>query len=338
MLAKWFEIRDNGRMKPTLFSLLSVGIFFGMAEVRAEYKPNVNVDDYPREEVRKAVSALKAMPKPAREALLAEKMALLFMLSGESAYGGEKTSTEEGGAKYFDVKRGSKYMGSNGKMYDFFNEHDALFKKKTTGIKGSELWIRAKTSIGAVGEDAVFISFAKDVTRIAQQTAKRHLNAVPQQLREAWLAKWGGLLFMPDGSDAYDQPTISKKHATLSSVGEFAMVEHKPGALYVDPRGKTCNFDEVWAIHTKQDRNTKILFSASWCAGIVGAKDITSLFPAEMKAMRAGRDKAVEELGGAAAASDEPQGADSSAEKASSASQVESSSSVDTPMGSSVAP
>lgn len=256
----------------------------------AAYEPNVDVNDYPKEDVKKGMQAMRLLTKNAREAVIAEKMALLFLLSGESAYGEERHSSEHG-TKYFEVKPEAKFMSSSGKMLDFNQELNTFRKKKFTNNTGWDIWVQAKQGICAVGEDVIFTAFANDVTKITQQTAKRHLKAVPAKLREAWLAQWGGMLFMPDGSDAYDTPEPMKKYATFSAKREFAMNKRKPGAKFIDTEGKEQDADAVWAMHTKSERNLKIMFSASWCAGIIGADDILALFPKEVKALRANHSK-----------------------------------------------
>ena len=254
--------------------------------LHAAYEPNVNPSDYPKDEVRKGLQAMKSLPKIAREAIIAEKLALLFLTSGEGAYGDEHLAGEHG-TKWFDVKSQAKFMSSSGKLTDYHQVLNEVRKKKLQGTEGWDVWVHAKQGICAVGEEVIFSSYVADVTKMVQQTAKRHLNSVPQILRDAWLAEWGGLLFMPDGSSAYDSPKPTKKYGTFSAKKEFAMVCRKPGAQFIDSKGEQKDADAVWKEHVKNVRNEKILFSACWCAGLIGAEDILSLFPKEVKAMKA---------------------------------------------------
>lgn len=254
--------------------------------VKAEYAPDVNVADYPKEEIKKGVLALKALPITGKECCIAEKMGLVFSPSGGSGYtGSEQTNTVEH-TKYYEVKGDTLYIGSNGKVYNFSKEMHAAWDKKTLGKNNKDAWIEAKQAIGATGEDAIFAAFAKDVTKLAQQTAKYHLKNLPTKVRDAWLAQYGGMLYMPDGSDAYNGERTYRRYGTVSVKQVVVVREHKSDALFTDSKGEQMNADEVWSNLAKTDKIRGTLEHITWCASLVGADEILLLFPKEVKAMR----------------------------------------------------
>lgn len=254
--------------------------------LRAEYKPTVNVEDYPKEHIRKGVAMLKALPVLGRECCIAEKMGLLFSASGESGYTGNMQTNESEHTNYYEVKKDGLFIGSNGKAYRFYDEMHAAWDKKTMGKSNKDIWRDAKQAIGATGEDAIFSSFAKDVTKLAQQTAKYHLKALPAKVRDAWLAQYGGLLYMPDGANAYNGERSYRRYGTVSVKQQLVVHEFKSDALFTDSKGEELNVSEVMSELAKTTKVRGALEHATWCASLVGEDDILCLFPKEMKAMR----------------------------------------------------
>ena len=278
---------------PILQVLLVAGALCCAPHVQAEFCPNIAPETAARAEVQQGVEALQKMPRRMREAIIAEKMALLFFPSGMKAYGPEKTSAEEGGAKYFQVLPGAKFVASDGKVYDFMEEQAAALAQYR------DLWVQAKTAIGAVGEDAVFSAFEDEVKLLALLAARRHLRAVPTQLRDIWLAEQTGLLYMPTGKTAYYKPRQVWQQATLSSARKYAMTECKAGALFALPQtAKTVDVDVERAKYTSAtNRNRMILNMAAWCASVAGLDRTLAAFANEMSALKAARTKAMNSLG-----------------------------------------
>ena len=254
--------------------------------VKAAYAPDVNIEDYPKEEIKKGVLALKALPITGKECCIAEKMGLVFSPSSGSAYEHDLLSNEVEHTKYYKVKQDAQYIGTNGKLYSFSKEMHGAWNKKTLGKNNKDSWIEAKQAIGATGEDAIFAAFAKDVTKLAQQTAKYHLKSLPTKLRDAWLAQYGGMLYMPDGSDAYDGEDSYRRHGTVSVKQQVVVRKFKPEALFMDSKGEELNAQEVKDNLSKTDKVRSAIGHITWCASLVGAEDILSLFPKEVKAMR----------------------------------------------------
>ena len=253
--------------------------------VQAAFSSDAKVEEYPKEEVKKGVQALRTMPSTLRQACFAEKLGLLFMATQASAYKDELSSNSEEGCSFYGVRDNAQFVTSNGKVMNFLKELQDSFNKKNTGKSNREMWTRAKRAIGAVGEEVVFAAFAADITKIAQQTAKTQLKSLPSKLRDAWLAHWGNFLFMEDGSNPYSGETRSRRHGTVGFQRELVTKNRRFGAKYIDSQGNKQDAAEVWQAFTKTPRNAWAYDTASWCVCVVGAEDILAMFPKETKAM-----------------------------------------------------
>lgn len=293
----------HGRMRTVKTSLLLLALL--PYTLKAAYTPEVNVDDYPKEEIRKGVLALKALPITGKECCIAEKMGLVFSPGGGSGYTGEEKTNVVEHTKFYTVKNDTLYIGSNGKVYNFSKEMHAAWDKRTLGKSNKDSWIEAKQAIGATGEDAIFAAFAKDVTKLAQQTAKYHLKNLPAKLRDAWLARYGGLLYMPDGSDAYNGTRSYRRYGTVSVKQPVIVREYKSDALFTDSKGEELNVNEIWGNLAKTDKIRGTLEHITWCASLVGAEDILNLFPKEVKAMRKYHKEAIKRVSKAPASPSE---------------------------------
>lgn len=271
-------------MKTAIHSLAC--LLFITCTMRAEYKPNINLDDYSKDDIKQGITAIKALPVMGRECCIAEKMGLLFSPSGESGYTGEMKTMASEHTKYYEVKKDALFIGTNGKVYNFYDEMHAAWNKKSLGKDNKDVWREAKQGIGTTGEDAIFSTVAKEVTKLAQQTAKYHLKKLPIKVRDAWLAQYGGMLYMTDGTDAYNGERTYRRYGTISVKQPVVTREHKRDALFTTSKGEELNVNEVWDTLAKTAKVRGTLEHITWCASLVGVEDILLLFPKEVKAMR----------------------------------------------------
>lgn len=262
---------------------------------RAEYAPEVHVDDYPKDEVQKGVKALRAMPSLWRDSYIAEVMGLLF-LPNNTAYDPE-IKTHMDGYRYCWVKEGALFVSGTGRVYDIRKD---VFKGSATResakmIKlNSENWKTARLAMQMVGDETILSFFTREVARIVQQTAKYHLKSMPTKLREEMLAELANLCYMPDGSSARSAKLSWTRCGTINFHQKVESWELKSGARFMDSQGKE---QEVEAVRKRFARSAPNEELVRWCASLVGEKDILDLFSKEVKAMRAAYEQKMQQLG-----------------------------------------
>lgn len=288
---------DNNGMKTNTWRRTITGAMSALtamsmlATLQAAYDPEVDIKTFPREEVKKGVTTLRAMTQLGRQACIAERMGLLFSPVESSAYQGDPQYHETEKVRFLNVRERSQFVSSTGRLCDFHNEMHGLWEKKSAGkTTGKELWTRAKQAIGRVGDEPLFISFAPEITKMAQQTAKYHLKNMPQLLREAWLAQMGGLLYMEDGSSAYGADRTITRYGTIGLQQTFVTCSPKVGAMFTDSQGKSHELSEVLQKNETVKRNAWAWDHATWCACLVGVNDILSLFSKEVKQLTKQRE------------------------------------------------
>lgn len=271
-------IRNNSFSAVVLFIVLSMA-----SVLQAAYAPQVDMETCPKDEVRKGVAALRGLSVTGRQACIAERLGLLFSLADASAYAGSPKYQDNDRVHFYEVIPAARFVGSNGKVYNFYGEMHAAWEKKSKTKNGYDLWVASKRAIGMVGDEALFISFASEITKMVQQMAKYHLKAMPQQLREAWLAEYGRLLYLPDGGEAYGEPSKKERRGTFHLQHKIVDLSPKDDAVFTDSQGRQLQFKQVLAEHFAQQRNAWAWENMCWCAALVGEEDILRLFPKEMK-------------------------------------------------------
>ena len=271
------------RMIAPMVSCVLVGLCCLAELAPAAYKPMINASAMA--EAKKGISALKMLSPTARQACIAERLGLLYMDASDSAYSG-RPWTDDVGFHYYPVKHGSKYMGGNGKEYDFFTERAAARQKKFGGVSGNDIWNRAMLAMEMAGEDTVFSAFVNEVTKVVQQTARRHLRLLPKEMRDSMLAQIADLLYVDEGGDAYADEKSSERYGTINMERKCVWREPRPDAKFRDSTGKEWKHEELWS---RKGISGKVPYSVDlirWCVMLVGEDDILSLFPREVKDMR----------------------------------------------------
>ncbi len=241
-----------------------------------------------REHTQKVTSYLRQMPRAQREAALAEMKGLLFMENGSSAYSSKKGSeTVEvkqgrkviGKAKvpFRHVHQGAKFIGTDGKLYDFYAAQRSDKGRKT------DAWKQAKLHIYRAGADAAFTSFAEELRELEVQRGRYFLKQMSPELRAALFAEVLGLLYLEDGRDAYTGRTL------YSTIGgeRVPYPEYREGAKFVDAQGKVHGIAEVRAAANERGKAWR-----TWWPGVklnmhrAGQDAILAPFKAEIKAMK----------------------------------------------------
>lgn len=256
----------------------------------AEYKPDLNPEDFPKEVVREGQDALRVLPTMGRDAIIAERMGMLFMDSWDGGYWTE-------GPGWGSPKGGCKFIDRTGKPRDFRSAREQAYGKGKAAQRNWEFTGLAKKNMQQVVDDVIFIGISKDVTRVVQQTAKFHLSGMPTKLRDACLAYWGDMLYTSEGDSGYTGEVKSEGHIWgAHNVRQGVSWKVARGdAMFIDSKGKELSFSEVNSqLDTKKSGYAKMI--VRWCANLVGAEDILAMFPKEVKAMRAAYAKKMKEV------------------------------------------
>lgn len=257
------------------------GVSFTPAE--AAYKPKLsdNMGGSFKKDVQGVVAYLKSLPKPARWTFMAEYLGVLYM-----AADGASGHTEKGG-----IDDGARFVGIDGR------EYDASGELKAVRVKGGwSEWEKNKFAIERLGRDAVFAKMSSEVTALVLANAKFHLKKMAESdpvLRDMCLANIAGLCYMPDGEKA------NAEVAEWNDPGRFKQVIRSysyPGSKFVDAEGAEHDYDDVYAKLTSRCGHRWNILQL--CNHYVGKKDILSIFPDDVKKLRANYEKKMKELKG----------------------------------------
>lgn len=265
-----------------LFLILIAGMMLG--EMKAEAAVPVNV----REHTRKVTSYLRQMTREQRDAVLAEMRGLLYMENGSSAYSSKSSSeivveTVRGNEKmktrvpYRRVQQGAKFIGTDGKLYDFYAARLSVRGRSV------DIWQQAKLHIYRAGEDAAFAAYEKELRALEVQRGRYFLQQMRPELRAALFAEVLGLLYMEDGQDAYTGRTL------YSTIGgeRVPYSEYRKGAKFVDAQGKVHDIEAVRAAEKERGQAWR-----TWWPGVklnmhrAGQEAIFAPYKAEIKAMK----------------------------------------------------
>lgn len=270
-------------MKKFIQIALALCLLAGMVDVAAGAAP-VNV----KEHTRQVNICLRKMPRAQREAVLAEMRGLLFMENGSSAYSSKRGSelvevsqrgkvVEKVRVPFNYVQQGAKFIGCDGKLYDFY-----AARRGNAALK-QDVWKQAKLHIYRAGNEAAFEAFAEELQELEVQRGVYFLRQMTPVLRQALFAEVLGLLYLDGGQDAYTGKT---KYSTIS--GErVPYPEYRNGARFMDAQGNEQGIAEARAAENERGKAWR-----TWWPGVklnmhrAGQKPILAPFRAEIKAMR----------------------------------------------------
>lgn len=259
--------------------MIGGGVSFTPAE--AAYKPKLsdNMGGSFKKDVQGVVAYLKSLPKPARWTFISEYLAILFM-----APDGATGHTERGG-----IDDGAHFIGSDGK------EYDASGELKAVRVRGGwPEWEKNKFTIERLGRDPVFAKMSSEVTALVLANAKFHLKKMAESnpaLRDIYLANIADLCYMPNGQKANAEVKDWKDPGRFKqAIRSYSY----PGSKFVDTEGVEHDFDDVYGELSSQCSNRWNILQL--CTHYVGKKDILSIFPDEVKKLRANYEKKMKEL------------------------------------------
>lgn len=256
--------------------------------LHAEYKPDAEPKKSSQVMLQKGQSALMALPMVMRDALISERLGLVFLENGYSAYTGDIRTYDDGICPSYALPIAAQFIASNGKKYDYYR--DAVegravrdWAKMRTFYTAN--WHHAKRSLGLAGDEPLLALLNKEVTSVVQQAAKYHLSMLPPDIVEAWLAQLSGFIFMTDGSSPYADLKEWPRQGTVNLHQQIEWRDYKPGAKFINSEGIQYDLDEMWKAHNWSMREKSALEIAEWCVSLVGAKDIQAMFPKEVKVL-----------------------------------------------------
>ncbi len=235
---------------------------------------------------QKAAKWLRKSPKRQREASLAEMAGLLFMEKEGYAYSGngsEVVEVRRGGAVVervhvpFDtVKGGARFIGSDGKLYDYYEIGPHASRKKSAT---NEAWKMGKLYTYRADKENVFPFFARELADLENKRSIYLLQRMPARYRQAMFAEILHLLYMEDGSPAYDGTS-----QTYDFYGKrIAYESFKRGAQYLGADGKVWDYFEVW----EPEKGERIFYwdCVKLCIRNQGYDKIFAPFREEIEAM-----------------------------------------------------
>ena len=265
----------------------------------AEYAPKVESGLYPKKEVAKGVRALRNLPTMIRQAVLTDKLGLLYLPDGEYAHETTERKSRNGEEFFFDVKAGARFIGSDGKEYDFSlsgyqaaakNGFDMVAKNGKPTLFGN--WVISREVISTTDGDPVFISFANDITKLVRQLAKYRLKSMPAKLRMLCLADCANLLVLPGAHSAYTGELV--KSPRDGSRRQLEWPQRAAGAVFYDAAGEEQSVDQIYAQCCSKASEKRALEDVQWCAQLIGREDILSLYDKEVKALQKAHAAAAE--------------------------------------------
>lgn len=233
-----------------------------------------------------AVSALKSLPKQAREAFIVEELGLSYLPNGQ------KGVSYNSYLKAYVTPRGALYMDATGKERDWKSSYSQVPLSK---------WSPAKRLIKQVGQEEVFSSLSGDITRLLHGTVKGILKSMPPDLRDAWLCKEGGLLYNRNGKAAL-LPECSGKSATNI---KFAFRGASDDMLFVNSAGNELSYGDARARNQWSVWEYRILV-INMCVDLVGRDEILSDYEKQLNRLRQARREKDTDNSAPSAADDAP--------------------------------
>lgn len=276
--------RNNTTMKKTIKTILCVAVGWGVLSgiiAWGEYAPEVHIAKEQLQDVKQGVQALKTIPKELRQACIAEKLGLLYMANGESAYSSRTKTSKREGVRFYPVLPGARYIDAKGKEQEF----ETAIKSKTD--RHDRYWVRAKQAIYSAGPEAVFAEFSEEVTAMCLHLAKRKLSQMPQDMRAAFFAEIAGLLKGANGGSGYAGECREHIGGTDCYMTWSSPVKD---ATFIDANGES----QSW-IHFADARKAKKIYGQAWtlsrwCCYLVGKDDVLKLFRDEVEALERAND------------------------------------------------
>lgn len=229
-------------------------------------------------DVALAVKNIRALSPLCRAAFIGMRWGLFFRFDGGEAYYNNERFHEKEHVHFYEVTGDAQMVDFEGNVHRFYN----VIRRNLVEEGHRDAWVEATGCIGRTSDEAVFAAFREDIVKLAQVAAAYHMKQLPEELRTAWLVQQACLLSIPEGKSFFTGEVQRKRipgtHIEMVSRGMFGNPQYK------DADGKVHSFNDEFKKMTPQQRATWEY--ASYCAAIVGAKNILGAFAQEVKALR----------------------------------------------------
>ncbi len=235
---------------------------------------------------QRAAVWLKKSPKRQREASLAEMAGLLFMEKGGYAYSGsgsEVVEVKRGGilvekvhVPFDTVKGGARFVGSDGKLYDYYETGPHASRKKNNT---NEAWKQGKLYAYRANKENVFPFFEKELADLEIKRSIYLLRRMPARYRQAMFAEILHLFYMEDGSEPFDG--VRKTYDFYGT--RIAYESFRRGVKYYGADGKVWDYFDVW----EPEKGERIFYwdCVKLCIRNHGYEKIFAPFRTEIEAM-----------------------------------------------------
>lgn len=265
-------------MKATLTAIV-VGGALGVATLQAAYAPDVHLTEAQQAPARKGAAAMKALNKGMREAIIAEKLALLFSENGRPAYSGALANTKDTNKHYFLVLTGARFVGSDGTVKEYEQFLPAGRDRKKLPASAAKVY----KAMEALGDEAILAAFADEATALCKEAAKYHLMQLDSTMRAAVLADMAGLLTLPNGASPYKGESVNNVNGTLTPL-TLRTVANK--TKFFDAKGAMHDYASTIRKGDAEMRRWRSRMQALWCAQLIGNDDVLELFADEVAEIR----------------------------------------------------
>ena len=164
------------------------------------------------------VATFKQVPQSAREAKLAAMLGICYMEDGSKATQSQNNY----------VRTGAKFIGSDGKVYDFKEEQAKVYQH----------WSALSAADADEAEKmAVYQAMPEVITQLLLQNAAHHLKAMPELVRDAWICELYGLYFIEGGTQsAY---TGGSDSSPMANGFRLPYKDIRGNSLFRDTKGVT---------------------------------------------------------------------------------------------------
>ncbi len=270
-------------MKRLIFCFL---LFMSLVQpAPAEQHESILPDDM-KAAAQKAAVWLKKSPKRQREASLAEMAGLLFMEKGGYAYSGsgsEVVEVKRGGivvekvhVPFDTVKGGARFIGSDGKLYDYYETGPHASRKKTST---NDAWKQGKLYTYRAEKENVFPFFEKELADLEIKRSIYLLRRMPARYRQAMFAEILHLFYMENGSEPFDG--VRKTYDFYGT--RIAYESFKRGVKYLGADGKVWDYFDVW----EPEKSERIFYwdCVKLCIRNHGYEKVFAPFRTEIEAM-----------------------------------------------------
>lgn len=257
-----------------------------VAEPVVAQKKGIPSYSFEKADIKKAVELYRTLPPKVQAALIGSRMGLFFLPNGNDAYDESENYSWEEKIQYYKVMGGALYVGFEGHAHEFYN----TIRLRDSIANAKENWVEIMRLIGSTSDEALFAGLADDVKKLARQAILYHLNTLSQECRDAWLAEWGNMLYLPGRKSIFTGEV--RRVRVPGTHREWVRRLVDKDTLYVDSKGIKHSFNEIYNRVERNSRDRAAWKYASYCAVIMQPEGLLTLYPEAINAMRKSYAKA----------------------------------------------